>query len=196
MTDDLTRDIESQLDESVKELIDLKKRILELRRQVPSEQVSDYVLLGPGGEDVRLSELFGDKDDLIVVHNMGRGCRYCTLWADGFVGLLPHLENRAAFVISSPDDPDTQRDFAAGRGWPFKMVSVKGSPFAGDMGFMRGEGEYWPGYSTFHRHDDGRITRVSSDFFGPGDDYCGVWPMFDLLRDGQNGWQPQYEYPS
>lgn len=194
MTDGERETIEAQIGDATNELMELKKRIGELRQQMPAEAVEDYQLLGMGGRQTRLSDLFGEHDDLIVVHNMGKGCSYCTLWADGFVGLLPHLENRAAFVISSPDDPETQQAFAESRGWRFPMVSVKESAFARDMGFMKGEGEYWPGYSTFHREADGRIVRVGKDFFGPGDDYCALWPMFDLLSDGPNGWQPRVKY--
>ena len=55
------------------------------------ESVEDYELIGWGNKKVRLSSLFGEKDELILVHNMGRGCPYCTMWADGFNGVLPHL---------------------------------------------------------------------------------------------------------
>ena len=44
-----------------------------------------------GAGKTTLLDLFADKDRLLVIHNMGQGCRYCTLWADGFNGLLPHL---------------------------------------------------------------------------------------------------------
>ena len=40
---------------------------------------------------------------------MGRGCSYCTLWADGFNGLRHHFEDRAAFVVVSPDTPEQQK---------------------------------------------------------------------------------------
>ena len=43
--------------------------------------------------ETTLLDLFGDRDTLLAIHNMGQGCRYCTLWADGFNGLLPHLES-------------------------------------------------------------------------------------------------------
>ncbi|MCB0217985.1 MAG: DUF899 family protein [Caldilineae bacterium] len=155
--------------------------------------VADYAFETPDGP-VRLSQLFGDRDDLIVVHNMGRGCGYCTLWADGFIGLLPHLESRAAFVISSPDDPSTQAAFAAERGWPFRMIALGESHFAQDMGFADDAGSYMPGYSTFHRGEDGQIRRVSKDFFGPGDPYCGVWHFFDQLAEGPAGWYPRFAY--
>src|SRR6516164_9513796 len=60
---------------------------------------------------------------------MGASCPYCTLWADGFNGLLPHIENRAAFVVASPDDPQAQEKFKASRGWRFPMVSHRDSTF-------------------------------------------------------------------
>jgi len=65
-----------------------------------------------------LAGLFGRKDDLVVIHNMGSSCPYCTLWADGFNGLYDHLANRAAFALSSPDAPAAQKRFAEGpRDW-------------------------------------------------------------------------------
>ena len=67
----------------------------------------------------------------------GRGCVYCTMWADGFNGVVPHLEDRAAFVVVSPDEPHVQAEFAASRGWRFRMVAAR-SDFTGDMGYEEG----------------------------------------------------------
>jgi len=182
--------IEQALAAAYHEMEAARARLRDLRKQMPVEDVQDYALARADGSIVMLSELFGEHDDLLVVHNMGRGCAYCTLWADGFVGLLPHLERRAAFAVSTPDAPEVQREFAASRGWPFAMVSTRGSTFTQDMGYWKeGEG-YWPGVSAFRRLADGRIQRVGRDFFGPGDQYCGAWHLFDLLADGANGWQP------
>jgi predicted dithiol-disulfide oxidoreductase (DUF899 family) len=179
-----------------KELYGKQKQLSELRRQLPAEDVEDVALQTTDGE-VRISELFGDKSDLIVVHNMGSKCPYCTLWADGLTGLLPHLEDRAAFVIVSPDPPDAQRAFAEGRGWRFRMASNGDSGFTAAMGFSSeqdGQTSYMPGYSTFHKGDDGKVVRVARDFFGPGDLYCGLWHMLGVLKDGANGWQPKFSY--
>ncbi len=44
-------------------------------------------------------EMFGDKKQLLLIHNMGQGCRYCTLWADGFNGFLKHLESVMSVVL-------------------------------------------------------------------------------------------------
>ena len=54
---------------------------------------------------------------------------------------------------------------------------------------------YWlPGTSVFRRNPDGTIRRGARDFFRPGDSYCAVWPFFELLHEGANGWQPSFSY--
>lgn len=73
-----------------------RERLQQLRHELALGEVSDYTLTNTGGHEVALSDLFGTKDDLILVHNMGKGCVYCTLWADGFNGLSGHLADRAA----------------------------------------------------------------------------------------------------
>ena len=157
-----------------------------------SELVNDYELLDSDHQKINLSQLFGQKNDLILVHNMGTSCAYCTMWADGFNGLLPHLKDRSAFVVSSPDEPSTQSEFAISRGWKFQMVSTRGTSFAKDMGFEK-DGMPQPGVSVFSK-EGSKITRVGRDDFGPGDKYCPTFPLFDLLNDGLNNWQAKFEY--
>jgi len=86
--------------------------------------VQDYqfaTLKGP----VMLSSLFGRKRDLFVIHNMGQGCNACTMWADGFNGLYPHIANRASFVVSNHETPEQQAEFAASRVSAFQMQDGK-----------------------------------------------------------------------
>lgn len=183
-----------EIDEIQQQIRALKEQLSAARRRRPAEPVVDYQFTGADGVPVSLSSLFGDKDDLIVIHNMGRSCNYCTMWADGFNGDLPHLEDRAAFVVASPDDPATQTALARSRGWRFRMVSVAGSDFSKKMGFEETPGAYYPGISAFRRQPDGSIVRTGRDFLGPGDDFCAPWPMFDLLQDGAGAWQPSAEF--
>jgi predicted dithiol-disulfide oxidoreductase (DUF899 family) len=122
----------------------------------------------------------------------GASCRFCTLWADGFNGVLAHLESRAAFVVSSPDAPEKQQKFKDLRGWKFRMVSHRGSNFARDMGYMDDNG-YRPGVSVFKKKA-GAIVRVSDQQLGPYDDFCAVWHFFDMLPEGASDWAPQYKY--
>jgi predicted dithiol-disulfide oxidoreductase (DUF899 family) len=179
-----------ELEKAVREA---KEKLREALKRAEAEPVQDYTLRRSTGEPVALSALFGDKSDLLVIHNMGRRCPYCTLWADGLNGLLPHLENRSGVVLVSPDPPDVQAAFAEERGWKFAMCSGRESAFTGDMGFVV-EGMIWPGVSAFHKRADGSIVRTNRTFFGPGDDFCAAWPLFDLLKDGVNNWEPEFAY--
>jgi hypothetical protein len=75
------------------------------------------------------------------------------------------------------------------------MVSMGSSTFNHDMGFEPEVGKgVWPGVSSFHKREDGTIERISSAQFGPGDLFCPVWPLLDLLKDGAAGWEPKFEY--
>ncbi len=174
-----------------KQIGELRSAMRKLQESVEPEEVKDYRFATPEGS-VKLAELFGDKEHLFVIHNMGASCPYCTLWADGFNGILPHLENRAAFVVASPDEPEKQQKFRDSRGWKFRMVSHQGTDFAGDMGYKREKG-WLPGVSVFKK-TDGRILRVSDTGFGPGDDFCTAWHLFDLIPEGADGWHPKFKY--
>ncbi len=174
-----------------------QEELARLRALVSPEVVDDYAFPILGGRTLGLSELFGGGQDLILVHNMGRKCPSCTMWADEYNGVLQHLESRAAFVVSSPDLPEVQAEFAKERGWNFQMVSVDGTNFAHDMGFHTTEGScpgYQPGVSTFRKHDDGSITRIGQAFYGPGDVFSSVWHYFGMLQDGVGDWDCKFKY--
>ena len=144
-------ELDSQIDELEYQLQDIKRQLAELRRTRPREEVGDYTLKDADGRDAPLASLFGTHSRLILVHNMGRDCAHCTMWADGFVGLVPHLASRAAFVVTSPDAPEAQKEFAQARGWNFPMCSAKGTSFVSDMGFDDEKQGLMPGVSIFAR---------------------------------------------
>lgn len=174
------------------QITDIRRKMREIQSAVEPEAVAEYTFAIPDGT-TRLSDMFGTKDDLFVIHNMGASCQYCTLWADGFNGIYEHLANRAAFVVCSPDAPDVQRRFAAARGWRFPMISHQGTGFAADMGYRSASGGWLPGVSVFRRDGD-RVLRVADTGLGPGDDFCSLWHFFDLLPEGAAGWSPRFKY--
>jgi predicted dithiol-disulfide oxidoreductase (DUF899 family) len=186
------RESSTRLAEYRRQIADLRDKMRDIRAAAEPEEMPDYAFTNSNGS-VRLSELFGAKPDLIVIHNMGASCPHCTLWADGFNGIHDHLANRAAFVLSSPDAPDAQKRFAASRGWRFSMVSHSGTTFAADMGYRSEDGGWLPGVSVFQREAN-RILRVSDTGFSPGDDFCALWHLFDLLPGGAGDWQAKYRY--
>lgn len=164
-----------------KEIAGSRKKMIKLLQKQAAMDVQDYTLKDTSGNDVKLSEMFGDKENLILVHNMGKSCPYCTLWADGFSGVTYFIEKTAAFGLVSPDSPEVQKEFASSRGWKFKTYSSVGSTFTKDMGYLVEEKNYWPGVSVFHKSKDGKITRVAKDYFGPGDFYASPFHFFDLI---------------
>lgn len=175
-------------------IIQARDRLAELRRQAPPEPFEDHELKDWNGHVVRLSELFGDREDLIVIHNMGIRCSYCTLWADGFNGVREHLENRAAFVVVSPDSPEVQKKLSGDRGWTFRMASDEASGFTRAADAEDADGDPMPAVSTFRKDESGQVFRVTRAEIGPGDPFCGVWHLLDLLPEGPNGWEPKMSY--
>ena len=154
--------------------------------------VADYVLADAQGP-VRLSGLFCGRRHLIVMLSMGVGCPNCTMVADGFNGLYPHIADRAAFVVATPDPPAELAAFAVARGWRFPVVSHAGTSFAADMGFRLTDGGFRPGVCAF-RDEAGAIRRVSASDFHAETDFCAIWRLLDLLPEGRAGWRPAFDY--
>jgi predicted dithiol-disulfide oxidoreductase (DUF899 family) len=192
------------------QLKEIRARLVELDRECASSrsgkpgvpahdgthgwhEVKDFTLFTPDGKKTTLSKLFGKHDELIVIQNMGKSCPYCTLWADGFNGFTEHLENRAGFALVSPDKPVELKKFAKSRNWRFKTFSSAGSEFKKYLGFESKEGNVSPGVSTFYR-EKGKIYNIANDQLGPGDPYCSLWHLFDLLKNGADNWSPKYKY--
>jgi predicted dithiol-disulfide oxidoreductase (DUF899 family) len=156
--------------------------------------VPDYDFTALDGSPVKLSSMFDGHATLVLVHNMGFHCPYCTLWADGLNGIWRHLESgeygqQARFVLVSEDTPEEQRAGREKRGWTFDMFSARDTDFTREMGFkvtQDGEDYLQPGMSVFERHSDGRISRHASTFFGPGDLYCSLFHIFNLLPGGSD----------
>jgi len=173
----------SQIETLEKEILEKKDQLTELRKSVPDKLVKNYSFETSNPQKTTLLELFGDKKELILIHNMGKSCSYCTMWADGFNGVFHHLIEKAGFALASPDSPAIQENIAAERKWYFPMVSTRGSSFTTDMGFQH-DNSLLPGVSTFYKDEDNNIYLHSQAPLGPGDDFCSTWPLFDLLRSG------------
>lgn len=174
------------------EIMQKAQKLAELRRNDPDQPVEDYAFETTTGA-TRLSTLFGDRDTLLVIHNMGQACRYCTLWADGINGVLAHLENAMAVVLVSKDPPATQRLMALDRGWRFQMASHGGGAYMAEHCGM-GEHQNMPGCAIYARRDGGQLVKRARAFFGPGDLYSPVFHFLALAGRGADTWTAQFNY--
>jgi predicted dithiol-disulfide oxidoreductase (DUF899 family) len=174
-----------------REIADKIAALNELRKAAPPIPVPEYIFETDSGP-ATLRSLFGDKTTLFAIHNMGQGCRYCTLWADGFTGLVTHLESQYAFVLLSKDPPLTQRAFALSRGWNFRMASHRGGPYIREQTVMPGK-DNAPGMVCYERRGDA-IFRKNAVPFGPGDLYSPLWHMLSLAGHGTSDFVPQFAY--
>lgn len=173
------------------QIFELTKQLAALRAESPGSEVENYSFETLNGQTTLL-EMFGDHDQLLVIHNMGQGCRYCTLWADGLNGFVPHFESAMALALVSKDEPALQRRFANSRGWRFNLASHGGGDYIKEQTVMEGA-DNMPGAVVYERRD-GRIYRKNSCVFGPGDLYCSIWPLLGMAGISDGDWTPQYKY--
>ena len=169
----------------------LMEKLAKLQQSNRSNEVNNCKFSPLNGE-TNLLELFGEKDKLLVIHNMGQGCRYCTLWADGFNGFVQHLESIMSVVLVSKDPPKIQRQFANARVWRFRLASHGGGDYIQEKSVMEGSNNM-PGAVVYER-DGKKIYRKNDCVFGPGDIYCSMWSLLGLAGLNETNWTPQFSY--
>lgn len=183
--------MKNEIQKLEEEMMALGQKLAQLRKDAKPLAVRNYSFRTIEGE-TSLRELFGKKDYLFVIHNMGQGCRYCTTWADGLNGFVSHLEDKFSLVLVSKDDPELQRRFANSRGWRFRMVSHGGGEYSKEQSLGE-DGGNWPGVVVYERKGD-EIFRKNSSVFGPGDQFCSLWPLLSLAGFSEEEWTPQFNY--
>ena len=184
-------DTAAQIAALEQQVYELNQQLAALQKTHPGTEVPNYAFSTQSGE-VTLADLFAEKAQLLVIHNMGQGCRYCTLWADGFNGFVPHLESALSVVLVSKDPPEVQRQFANARGWRFRLASHGGGDYIREQTVQPGT-DNMPGVVLYERRGDS-ILRRNSAVFGPGDRYCSMWSLLGLAGLSEADWTPQFSY--
>src|SRR4030095_3779617 len=119
------------------ELIDKVKSVAEKRRQLPlgGQFREDYVFQwasdGKVGKPVRFSELFGDKNSLLLYSwmfgpNWDKPCPSCTSLMDGFDRTWYSVSRNPAFAAIAKAPPGKINTWARERGWS-QIPLVSGS---------------------------------------------------------------------
>lgn len=173
------------------EIFNLTQKLEKLRADTPPVPVKNYSFKDINGT-TNLLNLFGDKDVLFAIHNMGQGCRYCTTWADGFNGFITHLESQFAVVLLSKDEPELQRQFANSRGWRFRTASHGGGDYIKEQTVSVGF-DNAPGIVCYTRQGE-QIFKKNFSPFGPGDQFCSIWSILSLAGAKGENFTPQFSY--
>jgi predicted dithiol-disulfide oxidoreductase (DUF899 family) len=206
-------------------LKDQREQVAALRRALPPGPLvpEDYefqeVAQSSSGRSIgsigkiRLSQLFPAKsDNLVVIHAMfgaedEHACPMCTMWADGYDAIAPHVVNRTGFVLVAKQPAEGMSRWAGERGWRhLRLLSSHGSTFNADFGMEQGS-QQLPGISVFRRAEDGIHHFYSTQFtmsknaldpeireFRGIDLFSPVWHVFDLLPEGRESWMPALSY--
>ena len=181
----------AKIRELEKEIFEKTQELTRLRAENPGTVVSNYEFDSLNGK-IALKDLFAGREQLMLIHNMGHVCRYCTLWADGINAFLPHLESAMSVVLVCRDDVHTQSRMAHSRGWRFRMASHSGGSYIKQQTVLDGE-DNCPGVVLYQLNGD-EIVRKNSAVFGPYDEFCSIWNLLSLASLDTANWTPQHHY--
>jgi predicted dithiol-disulfide oxidoreductase (DUF899 family) len=186
------------------------ERVAELRRALPPGGAipRDFEFSAPGGP-VRLSDLFGDRQTLMVYSMMfgpkrPAACPSCTSFLTSWNGTAVNLRERVAIAVTARSPIERLLEFRKQRG-------LTNLPFFSDtLGdytrtCVNADDADVPGFSVFTRRD-GAIRHFYSCEMGPetsdpGQDPRGapdmdpLWQMLDFTPEGRGAdWYPKLDY--
>ena len=193
------RDARNALLEDEQELVAKVKAVAEKRRQLPigGQLKEDYVFQwandGKIGKPVRFSELFGDKNSLLLYSwmfgpNWDKPCPSCTSLMDGFDRTWYSVAQDAAFATVAKARPEQINAWAKERGWSqIPLVSGSQSPFQADYK-CQGENDdmQQPVMLAFTKRD-GRIfhTWSTESMMNHVDTVWPYWNLMDFTPEGR-----------
>jgi predicted dithiol-disulfide oxidoreductase (DUF899 family) len=175
-----------------RELVKKVKSVAAKRRKLPpgGELKEDYVFQwasdGKVGERVKFSELFGDKNTLLLYSFMyGPGwdnpCPSCTSLVDGFDRAWYQVSRNAAFAAIAKAPAEKINAWARKRGWSqIPLLSGSESTFQADYR-CQGESDdmQWPVMHVFTRRK-GKIFHFWATELS-GNHVDTVWPYWNLM---------------
>jgi predicted dithiol-disulfide oxidoreductase (DUF899 family) len=184
-----------------------------MRRKLPPGGAlkEDYVF-DEGDRTVRLSELFADGKDTLLLYSymfgpeMKSACSSCTSMLDGLDGQAPHVTQRVNLAVVAKSSIARVREFTDARGWRnLRLLSSAGNTYNHDYHGETADGAQMPTMNVFTRKK-GRIyhTWSSELMFAPPDRgqdgrhidlLWPLWNVFDLTPEGRGtSWHPKLRY--
>ena len=195
------------------EEIELRRHIehvAALRRALPpgGGVPEDYTFEGHDGA-VRISQLFGDKDTLVIYSMMfgpqRKGpCPSCTSFLSAWNGIAVNLRERVAIAVTARSPIERLLEYKQQRAFTnLPFVSDRTGSYT--RTYVSAEDADIPGFSVFTRRDgvvrhfySGELSGAMAD---PGQDPRGapdldpLWLMLDLTPAGRGtDWYPKLDY--
>jgi predicted dithiol-disulfide oxidoreductase (DUF899 family) len=199
------REARDQLLVDEQELVDKVKEVAARRRALPlgGRLKEDYVLQwandGKVGRSVRFSELFADKDTLLLYSfmfgpNWDKPCPSCTSLVDGFDRSWYSVTRTAGFVAIAKAKPEKINAWARERGWSqIALLSGYGSTFQADYKCQRESDDMQlPMMHVFTRKGGEIFHFWASEL--PSNHVDTVWPYWNLLDFTPEG-RPDFQTP-
>jgi predicted dithiol-disulfide oxidoreductase (DUF899 family) len=193
-----------------KEFTRLRDELSRQRRELPWEKVQkQYVFESPKGKET-LADLFAGRSQLMIYHFMlgpgwKEGCPSCSFIADGFDGMIVHLEQRDITMMVVSRAALTEIEvFKKRMGWKFKWVSSFGSDFNYDyhVSFSKDgkpienaeynystakfPSEEGPGLSVFAKNSAGEVFHTYSTYARGLDILLGAYNYIDMTPKGRD----------
>lgn len=186
------------------------ERVAEQRRALPpgGEIPQDFELIGEQGS-ARLSELFGNKNTLLVYSMMfgpqrKSACPMCTSFLNSWNGTAINLRERVAIAVTARSPIGRLIEFKNQRGL-LNLAFVSDISGEYTRTYVNAEDADVPGFSVFTKHD-GAIrhfysAEMSGEMADPGQDPRGapdadpLWMMLDCTPEGRGkDWYPKLDY--
>ena len=188
------------------------ERVAAQRRKLPmgGEVPQDYVFTDESGKRVKLSEMFGRFDALVIYFWMfgperERPCPMCTSLLGSFDNPARDFTQRAALAVIGRSPIERQLAFKKERGWRnLKFYATTDDAFPKDYRGLAEDGSEWPILAVFKK-DGGKVrlfwaAEMSSETSDPGQDPRGapdlapLWNLLDTTPKGRGDWYPELDY--
>jgi predicted dithiol-disulfide oxidoreductase (DUF899 family) len=186
------------------------ERVAAQRRALPQggEILQDFDLVSETGP-IRFSDLFGDKDTLLVYSMMygpqrNAPCPMCTSFLSTWNGTAVNLRERVAIAVTARSPIERLIEYKKQRGFAnLPLVSDISGEYT--CTYVNPEDADVPGFSVFTRQ--GKTIRhfysgeMSGEMADPGQDPRGapdldlLWQMLDWTPEGRGtDWYPKLSY--
>jgi predicted dithiol-disulfide oxidoreductase (DUF899 family) len=186
------------------------ERVASRRRALPpgGEIPHDFVLACDSGS-IRFSNLFGDKQTLVIYSMMygpqrNAACPMCTSFLNAWNGTAGNLRQRVAIAVTARSPIERLIDYKNRRGFTnLRFISDGSGEYT--RTYVNPEDADVPGFSVFSKRDGIIRHFYSAEMSGamadPGQDPRGgpdldpLWLMLDLTPQGRGtDWYPQLDY--